>query len=140
MSIRLPYAIFPFTSDPINSEGKIARPEIKIQVSYKNLTCKMLAVIDSGADFNMAPVELADIFEIDLSACRSIEVSGIEAVQPVRLFFAPVSIEIGREVIHTHFGFGGNLPSILLGQRGFFDKCREVTFMYPKHIEVKVKH
>lgn len=57
----------------------------------------------------------------------------------IKLYFVPVSLLIENEVIHTHLGFGGNLPHLFLGQKGFFDKFKEITFRHPKFVELKIR-
>lgn len=139
--VKLPYYKFRTAPNPIDKHEYCYRPflSLRLQIGTKLLNTKLDALIDSGADYNMAPVELASLFNVDLSKYPYTDVGGIEQTNRVKLYFVPVTMWVEDKAVHTHMGFGGNLPYILLGQRGFFDKLKEVTLRYPKYVELKFK-
>jgi len=123
--------------DPIDGEKHCFRPMLPLEISVNQKIEWIDALIDSGADYNMAPVELAEVFKLDLGDYPKIDVGGIEQAKRIALAMVPVSLKFGGYSIETHLGFGGNLPNILLGQRGFFNRVKSISFEYPKNVEIK---
>lgn len=111
---------------------------LTIEIAANGCTEWFDALIDSGADYNMAPAELAEVFNIDLANYPTIDVGGIEQTERIQLAMVPISLRLGGHRIESYMGFGGTLPTILLGQRGFFDRFKSLSFEYPKYVEIKM--
>lgn len=111
---------------------------LQVEVQKDSQAFWVEALIDSGADYNMAPVELAELFEIDLSSYPSVPIEGVEQSKTIHLAIVPLILKVGGCSIQSYLGFGGNLPNILLGQKGFFDKLKNISFKYPKYTELKL--
>jgi len=123
--------------DPLDGERHCFRPMLPIEISVDQKIEWVDALIDSGADYNTAPSELAEVFEINLENYPKIDVGGIEQAKRIALAMVPVVLKFGGHSIETYLGFGGNLPNVLLGQRGFFDRVKKISFEYPKDVEIK---
>jgi hypothetical protein len=130
--------------DPISGErGDILRPIISIDISHNSgwfsdvYQIQLTALIDSGADRNVAPLPIAKMLGVDLSKIKPIETSGI-GKGTVSTYYTMVYFKIGGYEYEAPIGFGDSFPMILLGGQGFFDHWK-VNFDYPRDIEIKFK-
>ncbi len=67
---------------------------IPVKVLTKYGYQSMRFILDTGADFTMLPLHMAELMDIDLKQCPQGISYGIEG-QGVRIFMAPIQIKIG---------------------------------------------
>lgn len=130
--------------DPLTKEkSAIYRPLIPIDLKAdskwfsEEYGSYLDALIDSRADRNIAPLEIAELLQIDLSGIDPIETRGIEGGS-VETFYTVLSFKIGGHSYDAPMGFGKSFPMILLGGSGFFDNWK-INLDYPKDFELKRK-
>ncbi len=125
---------------PYVQAGIIYRPIIPVTLRFKNIEVNYLALLDSGADFNIFHADIAAILKIDLKKQkRSMPFGGIHQGAKDKGYV--VSLQVGiKNQFHTapvlfspdisENGYG------ILGQQGFFNNFA-VCFNYPlKTIDV----
>ena len=132
---------------PLTKErGFIFRPIIPVDVGYQNRWISSIsegevafidALVDSGADHNFAPLEIAELLDIDFGAARPHRIVSIMGERTDTLF-APVSLNIGGRIFDALMGFGKEVESVVLGNVGFFDQWK-AKLDYPKDIETQMK-
>lgn len=117
---------------------KIIRPVIPVELIYKNLTVPYEALVDSGADFAIFDLQIADILGINIENGRRDFVSGITGIKEP-IYFHEIIIEVGGwpHKVDVAFGKLGNFGHGVVGQKGFFDLFT-VKFDYSKE-EVEIK-
>lgn len=100
------------------------RPIIPVSLKYKNKDFRYLALIDSGADFNIFHSDIAKILGIDLSKIkRSITFGGIREGSIGTGYFVDLEIGVDGEYIKTPTVFSPDVSENgygVLGQQGFF--------------------
>lgn len=109
------------------------RPLIPITLQFENNKINTLALIDSGADFNVFHSELAELLEINLDVLEEKEFGGIkkDKVQ-CKGKLAMVEIGINDEYFDSPVIFSSDISDNgygILGQNGFFDHFR-ITLDY----------
>jgi len=92
-----------------------------------------LALVDSGADDCMFPLEVAEVLDLSLNPKNANYYGGIGSGH-IMAIFAVVMVEVGGMKFPLYAGFS-DAPSIvpILGQNGFFDAF-EVRFNRPKEV------
>jgi Aspartyl protease len=118
--------------------GKHKRPIIPIQLSFGGKAVNTPALIDSGADFNLIHVGIAETLGIKLNkekpivfsgvGNKSLNLEGYMAVVNLKIFNKGENISFITPIIFTE-----QLPEngiALLGETGFFDHLEEVSFHY----------
>lgn len=125
------------------------RPLIPIALRNNDKDIFYLALIDSGSDFNIFHLELAEVIGVDLKKAKRVEFGGIKSGAPAVGFF--VSVELG---IRSHKDSDSvvyfNAPVIfskdissdgygIVGQIGFFDRFKITMNYVNKAIELERK-
>jgi len=123
--------------DPIDGAKHFFRPMLPLEIGFGEKTVWVDALVDSGADCNMAPLELAEYFNISLDKYPKKIFFGIDPNSPVETYVVPVHLKFGGHKIDSIMCFGGSPACPLLGQKGFFDKVKRIDFQYPKYCEIK---
>lgn len=118
--------------DPFSNKKYILRPIIPVSLKYEDKSIHYEALIDTGADFCIFPIELANTLGINLNPRRIIYFSGVEG-EPLKGFISDVIFSIGEINIHTKIVFSESGSTRILGQKGFFDHF-DVKFSYQKQI------
>ena len=119
------------------SKQFISRPIIPVSVHYKDKKIHYEALIDSGADFTILPLGLAEILNIDSSNSKEILFTGVDG-GIIKGIIAKVDIEIGGFSHKTHIVFAEISGTIgILGQTGFFDKFIVKFDLIKEEIELK---
>lgn len=118
--------------DPFSSRNYVLRPIIPISLRHKTKSIHYEALIDTGADFNIFPIELAQMLGIKINKQRVIYFSGI-GEESIRGFITKVILGVGKIDISTKVVFSESGSVRLLGQRGFFDHF-DVKLSYQKQI------
>lgn len=106
---------------PFSRKTYILRPIIPVSISSKLASIRYEALIDSGSDFNIFPMEIAQKLSIDLKNSKRIHFSGIENSSKEG-YVDNILLGVGNENLKTNVVFA-DLPSAsgILGQNGFFD-------------------
>src|SRR3989344_4134342 len=110
------------------------RPIIPITLRHEGNSIKYLALIDSGADFNIFDSEIADILKIDLSKLKEVKFSGINKDAEATGRYTGVTLGIEKFMFESPVIFSDQIPSFgcgILGQQGFFNHFR-IKFDYKK--------
>lgn len=116
--------------DPFSTKKYILRPIIPVSLQYKEKSIHYEALIDTGADFCIFPIELAGILGIEFKKDATIYFSGVGA-EPMKGYIADVLLTIGKEGMSTQVVFAEICSIRILGQRGFFDQF-DVKLSYQK--------
>ncbi len=102
----------------------IIRPVIPITIVSKNHFVIYEVLVDSGADSNILPAELAEVLGINLSKGDKGEVAGITG-ESRDIYFHDLNIRVGGDLYKkVRIGFlkeMGQYSYGVVGQKGFFD-------------------
>lgn len=120
--------------------GPYLRPIIPVTLKHNNRSFNYLAMIDSGADFNIFHAELANILEIDLTRLKTIEFGGIKKDVKGIGYYTALEIGIGGQFFNTSIIFSNDISENgygIVGQQGFFNLFK-IKFDYAsKNIQLK---
>lgn len=121
---------------PFSHKRHLLRPVIPVSLNHKNHSIRYEALIDSGADFNIFPREIAQRLNINLKKEDIIYFSGLED-NLIEGFKARVFLRIGEATFKTKVVFADlNGKSGILGQNGFFDLFEVKFNLLEKEIEI----
>lgn len=120
-----------------SKHGSFLRPIIPIELENKGARVRYEALVDSGADMNMFPWELAEILGYKkVDAIETKPFSGVVG-KPADAYYFDVLLVVGgadKNIVRcgftdviSHYGHG------FLGQGGFFSLYR-VEFNYAKEV------
>ena len=112
-------------------EGK-KRPVIPIKFRKDGKFFSYLALIDSGADFNIFHKGIADILGIDIAKLPNTSFGGINKEAAAKGKYTSVEIGVDGYFFEAPVVFSGEIPDFgygILGQVGFFDHFR-IKFDY----------
>lgn len=107
------------------------RPIIPVTIKFNKIEFNYLALLDSGADFNIFHADIAKIFKIDLSKLKN-PVNFSEINGKGFGYFTAVDIGVGSNFINTPVVFSNDISDNgygILGQQGFFNKYK-IEFDY----------
>ncbi len=122
---------------PFSSKPFILRPIIQVSLRYKNQSLRYEALIDSGADLNIFPDEIAERLGIPLKNANKISFTGIEG-KAIWGFKSDIELEVGNVKVKSKAVFapvGGGV----LGQYGFFDTGQINFDLKSKEIEINLR-
>lgn len=128
--IYLPFA-FPYKKERLPNGTEVFRPTIPIEMNYKGVSMKFVAIVDSGSDVSYIPQWAAESLGIVIKGKESnvTTVNGkmkviedfvkitIRHEKDIESFTIPVDIPVEKE--HT--------DEIILGRKGLFDRF-DITF------------
>lgn len=107
------------------------RPIIKVKLKFNKVEFNYLALIDSGADFNIFHADIAKILKIDLSKLKNpVNFSGIKGGGIGH--FTSIDAGVENNFINTPVVFSEDISDNgygILGQQGFFNNYR-IDFDY----------
>lgn len=114
--------------------GPFYRPLVNITLRYKKSEVNYLALLDSGADFNIFHSDIAKILNIDLKKIKQTTTFGGIQKSDSRSIATPVKMEIGinNEFIPSLVSFSEEISTDgygVLGQQGFFSHF-SINFEY----------
>lgn len=124
--------------------SKIFRPTVSIIFKNELKFIHTEAIIDSGADFTILPIEIAGILDIklDLRARTTFHGAGSN---PFTVYPSPLKIELilrqgGFRSIQwkTKVFFAESQPGILLGQNGFLERLKVTLDGQRKEVEINI--
>lgn len=109
------------------------RPIIPITLRYNKIEFNYLALLDSGADFNIFHGDIAKLLRIDLSNQKnSMSFSGIREGANGKGYFMSVEVGINNNFFTTTAVFSNDISDNgygILGQQGFFNNYK-ILFNY----------
>lgn len=108
-----------------------SRPLIPISIHTTDNEVGYYALVDSGADLNLFPGELGEFLGLTVPAGEKHWVAGVVHGEKRPYYLHEVAIVVGEQRYTTTVGFMPDLSRSgygLLGQRGFFDQFKSVTF------------
>ena len=125
------------------SNRQISLPLIKFALAHKNMKYEFKALIDSGADISIFPMDVAELLEIDLRHASTFSVKGING-QNINCKLNEVTMMFDRHTFNLTVGFSTAATGArafgaagIIGHRGFFDQFI-VSFNYKaQYFEVK---
>lgn len=107
------------------------RPIIPVKLKLNKIEFNYLALIDSGADFNIFHGDIAKILKIDLSKLKKpVYFSGIQGGGIG--YFTAIDVGINNNFINTPVVFSNDISDNgygILGQQGFFNNYK-IEFDY----------
>lgn len=111
------------------------RPVISVTLKYKKIEFNYLALLDSGADFNIFHGDVAKILKIDLSKVKNtMQFGGIKQGARGLGYFTAIDVGIENEFKNTPVVFSNDISQNgygILGQQGFFNNYK-IKFDYTK--------
>jgi len=116
--------------DQKGKKTKLPKPFIQLVVQYKHSRLwNTFALVDSGADYNLFPGQVCKYFGINLTKGIEVPVYGIGNRSPITAYrHWGIKICFSEVTIETYADFASEQEHVLLGQNGFFDKFRQITF------------
>lgn len=132
--IKVYYQIFPVTDSAGKEIGEIARPVVKILMNYKHgkIFGPIRTLLDSGSDYNLFPAEIAEILGISLHKGLVRITEGIGGKRITGYKHSGIKMYIEGHSLETSIDFSKEISVPLLGQQGFFDKFKQITFKRPE--------
>lgn len=124
--------------------SKIFRPTVSILFKNKSKFIYTEALIDSGADFTILPIEIAGILDIALDPRVKTTFHGagsnLFTVYPSPIEIEHVLRQTGFRSIQwkTNVFFAEAQPAILLGQKGFLERFKVILNGQRKEVEINV--
>lgn len=116
------------------------RPIIPITLRYNKVEFNYLALLDSGADFNIFHGDIARLLKIDLSKQKnSMSFSGIKEGASGEGRFMSMEVGINNEFFTTTAVFSNDISDSgygILGQQGFFNNYKTLFNYKAKEIIV----
>jgi len=114
----------------------LKRPIIPLVVKANGKEVKYFGLVDSGADLNLFHGEVAELLDIDIQSGKAGQISGITSGESQQFFVHSVVLNIGGWDFKSEVGFMPKLSRNghgLLGQIGFFNLFKKVSFSKNKH-------
>jgi hypothetical protein len=137
---RLASQKFPYHREPARPSSaypdreSIARPRIEVRLTHGDRFVKLLALVDSGADDCVFPLEVAQFLKLPLKRDAVHRYGGIGA-GAITATFGTVALEVGKWTLWDFYVGFSDSPTVvpILGQNGFFGQF-EITFNRPDEI------
>lgn len=124
------------TPSPFSKQKHLLRPIIPVSLINKKCSIRYEALIDSGADFSIFPIEIAEKLNIKLDEKQCLYFSGLEK-DLIKGYKSSIIIRIGEYNYKTKIIFADLTgKSGILGQDGFFSLFK-VRFSY-KQEEIEI--
>jgi hypothetical protein len=137
--VNVPYHSEPSTPGAAHPHRtSVLRPRIRVRLLHKNRFIDLLALVDSGADDCIFPIEVATELGLPLKKENTNHYAGIGSGH-ISAAFTHVQFAVPGEPPFTLYAGFSDAPSVvpILGQAGFFDRV-DVTFRKQKGlIELK---
>lgn len=121
---------FNYSEYPTPEEKSIYRPSIPILFKHKENFIMVEAIVDSGADFIILPIEMASVLHLKLNPKEKTSFYGA-GNNPFTVYPSPSPIELivrqsgyRQKKWQSIVYFAESQPAILLGNRGFLDQFK----------------
>lgn len=115
--------------------GPFLRPIIPITLRNEGVEFDYLALVDSGADFNMFHSDIAEILGIDLTKLKTMTFTGVRNGANGKAYYCVMDIGIKGSVFHSPVMFSPDISDKgygILGELGFFNLFR-IAFDYQQN-------
>lgn len=120
---------------------EIARPLIQIKLFFKNRFLISEALIDSGADFCIFPLEAAASLDVPIKKGRKVYLTGLLKGETA-LYLFPLKLIFDEYTVCAEIGFTQGInpyaPAVL-GQKGFFDNFKVCFDKSKLQVEINPK-
>jgi len=133
---------FPYVEFLGLAEDRVFRPMIPVTFKANNKEFKTYSLIDSGADYSVLPIEIASIFNLQLSDQPRYNILGAGG-NSFQIYKSPIEIEhiiqkIGFRAIQwkSYVYFAESGSTILLGQNGFLNQLKVTLNGKNKEVEI----
>lgn len=112
-----------------NRKEEVFTPYVPIMVSYGhgNPTRPIDALVDSGSDRNLFPLQLGQLLGINFKKIRPKTIFGIGGIQ-LKAYTSKINIWVNNKKYPTEADFCLEQQTLLLGRYGFFNLFKEVKF------------
>ncbi len=133
---------FPYVEFLGLAEERIFRPMIPVTFRVGKTSFRSYALVDSGSDYTILPIEIAGKFNFKLSDQLQYHVQGAGG-NSFKIYRSPVALmhilekEGFRDIkwsSHVYFAVG--CTALLLGQKGFLDQLQVRLNGHKKEIEI----
>jgi hypothetical protein len=125
---------FPYVELPIRNPatkilvGTIFRPLIPIQIGYQDkFSLTFEALVDSGADKSLFPLEIGQQIGIDFSKIKPNNAKGIGGKE-IKTYSSAILLKTKRQTFKTEADFSSEIDYPLLGRDGFFGLFSKLEF------------
>lgn len=140
----MPLLTYEFLPDVfLNPESKklgvVYRPYVLVKLGNGERWSKnfIRALVDTGADNNLFPIEFANEIGIDYKKGKRWKIVGVGR-QEVHVYIIFAKIKIDRREFETMIQFGEHIRTPLLGREGFLNYFDRVSFNVKKRfLELK---
>lgn len=135
-NMKFPYLPFP------TLKGNLYRPAIPIAFQHKQKFIYLNAIVDSGADFTILPIEIAGVLDLKLDPKQKETFFGAGnntfSVYPSPQPIEHILRQNGFRTIkwRAKIYFSEAQPTILLGNKGFLEKFKVVLNGPEKEIDI----
>jgi hypothetical protein len=107
-----------------SGEPWIRRPLVRVTLQGPTRELELTALVDSGSDYSLFHIDVAEVLGIDLTTCTKSLVTGIEHV-PAECYVAEVPARVEHLApVTVPVMFWERQPISIIGQIGFFDLHR----------------
>jgi hypothetical protein len=133
--VKFPYRQEPSTPGPAHqNRTTVLRPRIRVRLFHEDRFIDLLALVDSGADDCLFPLEVATELGLPFKHKNENRYGGI-GTGHITAVFTHVKINFAGEVAFPLYAGFSDAPSAvpILGQGGFFDRF-DVTFRKRKKV------
>ena len=127
--LKFPYLPRPVINQKSGKRAEIFTPFVPVMVSinHRNPTPPMDALVDSGSDRNLFPLQLGVLLGINFKKIRPKIIYGIGNIK-VKAFTSKINIWLDNTKYSSEADFSLEQQVLLLGRHGFFNLFRKVTF------------
>lgn len=132
-----PYINAPKPAGPNISKDWQKKPLLPVKIRHQGIIISYLALVDSGADFNVFHGDIAELLGIDLSKLTNkVKFSGVKDDKtPCVGYLATVDLGIGKNFFDSVVMFSNDISDDgygIVGQAGFFTNF-EISFIRSKY-------
>ncbi|PJE58206.1 MAG: hypothetical protein COU81_01975 [Candidatus Portnoybacteria bacterium CG10_big_fil_rev_8_21_14_0_10_36_7] len=120
--------------------GNFWKPIIPVSLKHNKKELKYVALLDSGADFNIFHSEITEILDIDLTKLKKSTFGGINKGAAGSRYMTVIEIGVDGYTFDAPVYFSTDISLNgygIVGQEGFFDKFKILFNREAKKIELK---
>lgn len=128
-SLGFSYLPRPIINPKTKQREEVFTPYVPIMLSYGhgNPTPLIDALVDSGSDRNLFPMQLADLLGISFKKIKPNIIHGIGGIT-IKAYTSKVNIWVNNKKYVSEADFSLEQQTLLLGRQGFFNLFKKVTF------------
>ena len=127
--LGFPYLPRPLIDPKANLVQEVFTPYTPIRVSHDhgNPTAFIDALVDSGADRNLFPIQLGEMLGINFKKTNPKIIYGIGNAQ-IKAYSSKINVWLNNTKYPTYADFSLSQQTLILGREGFFNLFKTVTF------------